>query len=95
MPYWLRGYGDLGYVLKAPAIIAASRKWIDGILANQRPDGYFGPLRLKTAERGLPDLWPHMLVLDALHAYYEFGGDACVPAFMMDVSGGLLDWKTR
>ena len=83
MPYWLRGYGDLGYALNDPAIIAAARKWIEGILACQRPDGYFGPLRLKTDVQGLPDLWPHMLVLDALHAYYEFSGDERVPAFML------------
>jgi hypothetical protein len=83
MPYWLRGYGDLGYVLKDEKIIGVARRWIQGILANQREDGYFGPLHLKTAERGQADLWPHMLVLDALHAYYEFCGDERVPKFML------------
>ena len=83
MPYWLRGYGDLGYVLKDEKINATARKWIEGILANQRPDGYFGPMRLKTAERGAPDLWSHMLVLDALHSYYEVSGDERVPQFML------------
>ena len=84
MPYWLRGYGDLGYVLKDEKIIATARKWIDGILANQQPDGYFGPLRLKTAVNGAADLWSHMLVLDALHSYYEFSGDERVPAFILN-----------
>ena len=84
MPYWLRGYGDLGYVLKDEKIIATARKWIDGILANQQPDGYFGPLRLKTAAKGAADLWSHMLVLDALHSYYEFSGDERVPAFILN-----------
>ena len=83
MPYWLRGYGDLGYVLKDEKIIAAARKWIDGIIATQREDGYFGPERLKTAEKGLPDLWPHMLVLDALHSFYEYSGDERVISFMI------------
>jgi hypothetical protein len=82
MPYWLRGYGDLGYVLKDEAIIATARKWIEGILGAQHDDGYFGPPRLRTAEGGDPDLWPHMLVLDALHSFYEFTGDERVPAFM-------------
>ena len=26
LPYWLKGYGDLGYVLKDPAIIAEAKK---------------------------------------------------------------------
>jgi hypothetical protein len=89
MPYWLRGYGDLGYALKDEKIIAAARRWIDGILANQRPDGYFGPLRLMTAEKGAADLWPHMLVLDALHSYHEFTGDERVPKFIL----GYFQWQ--
>jgi Beta-L-arabinofuranosidase, GH127 len=83
LPYWLRGYGDLGYVLGDQAIIATARKWIDGILRAQHADGYFGPTRLKTAERGMPDLWPHMLVLDSLQSYFEYSGDARVIPFML------------
>ncbi|MHB1038122.1 MAG: beta-L-arabinofuranosidase domain-containing protein [Pirellulales bacterium] len=83
IPYWLRGYGDLGYVLRDEKIIATARKWIDGILASQRADGYFGPARLKTSEGGLPDLWPHMLILDALHSWYEHSGDPRVIPFML------------
>lgn len=82
MPYWLRGYGDLGYVLNDPKMIAQSRKWIDGILSNQKADGYFGPDKLRTAENGMPDLWPHMLVLDALHSFYDHSGDPRVIPFM-------------
>ena len=82
LPYWLRGYGDLSYVLRDPKMLKTTQKWIDGILANQKPDGYFGPERLKTTENGKPDLWPHMLVLDALHSYYEFSGDARVIPWM-------------
>src|SRR6058998_3639256 len=29
LPYWLKGFGDLGYVLKDERIIAEARKWID------------------------------------------------------------------
>ena len=82
LPYWLRGYGDLSYVLKDPKMLAMTQKWVDGILANQKPDGYFGPDRLRDAEGGKPDLWPHMLVLDALHSYYEYSSDARVIPFM-------------
>ncbi len=82
MPYWLRGYGDLGYVLDDAQMIAQTRKWLDGILANQKADGYFGPDKLRTAENGMPDLWPHMLVLDALHSFYDRTNDARVIPFM-------------
>ena len=37
MPYWLRGYGDLGYVLKDERIIHAARGWIEAAL--QQPTG--------------------------------------------------------
>ena len=43
LPYWLKGYGDLGYVLKDEKIIHEARRWIDGMLSSQEPDGYFGP----------------------------------------------------
>ena len=45
LPYWLKGYGDLGYVLNDPEIIKLARKWIDAVLASQQADGWFGPLR--------------------------------------------------
>lgn len=82
MPYWLRGYGDLGYVLHDAKIIGGARRWIDGILNNQQPDGWFGPGRLRTALDGHPDMWPHMLVLDALRSYYEYSRDRRVLPFM-------------
>ncbi len=52
MPYWLKGYGDLGYVLKDEAIIAETKKWIDAAMASQREDGWFGPRELLTSLQG-------------------------------------------
>ena len=77
-PYWLKGYGDLGYVLKDEKIIAAARKWIDAVLASQQPDGYFGPCIDKTGLEGKPDIWPHMLMLNVLQSFHEYTGDARV-----------------
>ncbi len=82
MPYWLRGYGDLSYVLKDPKMLATTQKWVNGILSAQKPNGYFGPDRLLTSENNMPDLWPHMLVLDVLHSYYDYSGDPRVIPFM-------------
>src|SRR5205085_4593018 len=75
LPYWLKGYGDLGYVLGDEKIIANAKKWIDAVLATQEPDGWFGPDGLKTSLQGKPDMWPHMVMLDVLQSYYEFSGD--------------------
>ena len=48
LPYWLKGYGDLGYVLNDPEIIKNARKWIEGVLGSQEADGWFGPRANKT-----------------------------------------------
>jgi beta-L-arabinofuranosidase (glycosyl hydrolase family 127)/glycosyl hydrolase family 127 (putative beta-L-arabinofuranosidase) len=82
LPYWLKGYGDLGYALRDDAIIKNARKWIEAILAGQQKDGWFGPTALQTTLGGKPDMWPHMPVLNALQSYHEFTGDRRVIEFM-------------
>jgi hypothetical protein len=56
MPYWLKGYGDLAYLLRDPQLIAAARKWIEAILASQQEDGYFGPADNRQAD-DLCQIW--------------------------------------
>ncbi|MEN6457422.1 MAG: beta-L-arabinofuranosidase domain-containing protein [Thermoguttaceae bacterium] len=86
LPYWLKGYGDLGYVLHDEKIIKEARRWIEAILATQQPDGWFGPAGLRKSLKGQADMWPHMPVLNALQSYYEFSGDARVLKFMLNYS---------
>jgi hypothetical protein len=71
VPYWLKGFGDLGYVLGDKRIIAETKKWLDGVMSSAEPDGYFGPRDNKAK----PDLWPNMPMMDALTSYYEYSGD--------------------
>ncbi|HEK85647.1 MAG TPA: transcriptional initiation protein Tat [Candidatus Aminicenantes bacterium] len=78
MPYWLRGYGDLAYILRDPRMITTTLRWIDSILRSQQPDGYFGP----PENREVNDLWPNMLALACLQNYYDFSGDRRVLDFM-------------
>ncbi|MGB9619315.1 MAG: beta-L-arabinofuranosidase domain-containing protein, partial [Armatimonadota bacterium] len=78
VPYWLKGLTALGYVLGDKRIIDESRRWIDGILSSQRPDGYFGP----QSNRDHMDLWPNMCALYALRTFYEATGDKRVLPFM-------------
>lgn len=89
LPYWLKGYGDLGYVLGDEKIIAGARRWIEAVLASQEPDGWFGPRALKTGIEGKADLWPHMVMLNALQSFYEYTGDQRVLAVMT----GYFRWQ--
>ena len=82
VPYWIKGYGDLGYVLKNERITNDAKRWLDAIFAAQAADGFFGPAGLRTNLKGKPDLWPHMPVLNALQSYYEFSGDERVITLM-------------
>src|SRR6266567_7078686 len=75
LPYWLKGYGDLGYVLADEKIIKEARKWIDAALTSQEPDGFFGPRSSLKSLDGKPDLWPNMLMLNVMQSYSEFSGD--------------------
>ncbi len=85
--YWLRGFGDLGYVLGDERIIGEARVWIEGILGSRRPDGYFGP----ESNREKRDLWPNMVALNILQTYYEYSGDERVLPLMTD----YFRWQTR
>jgi hypothetical protein len=78
VPYWLRGFIDLGYVLGDERIKSESHRWIEGILSSQRPNGYFGP----QSNFDNMDLWPNMVALYALRTFYEATGDERVLTLM-------------
>ncbi len=86
VPYWLKGYCATAYVLGNEKMIAEARKWLDATIASQREDGYFGPRSNLThagdAKRRKPDLWPNMIMLNALQSYYEYSGDKRVLELM-------------
>jgi DUF1680 family protein len=88
VPYWLRGYVDLGYVLGDPAIIKRANEWIDAVLKTQRPNGYFGSQsnieseRVNGVRNRMLDLWPNMVMMFPLRSLYEATGDARVLPFL-------------
>jgi hypothetical protein len=89
LPYWLKGYGDLGYVLRDEKIIAEAKKWIESAMASQREDGWFGPRELLKSLKGKPDLWPNMVMLNILQTYHEFSADKRV----IDVMKRYFKWE--
>ncbi len=83
VPYWLKGYSNLGYVLADKRIIDEAQKWIEATIASQREDGYFGPRsNLKRIGGKKPDVWPNMIMLNVLQSYYEYSGDERVIQLM-------------
>jgi DUF1680 family protein len=88
VPYWLRGYIDLGYVLQDPAIVKRANDWVNAVLRTQRPNGYFGSesnvaSELVNGRRArMLDVWPNMVMLFPLRSLYEATGDARILPFM-------------
>ncbi|MFG1907569.1 beta-L-arabinofuranosidase domain-containing protein [Kribbella sp. NPDC048928] len=82
LPYWLRGFGDLGYVTGNTGVLTRTERWMEGILATQAADGWFGPERLRTSLENGPDFWPGMPLLAAFRSWYEYSGDERVVPFM-------------
>jgi hypothetical protein len=80
LPYWLKGYGDIAYILQDKRMLAGTKFWIDAVLKYQRPDGDFGPVIYKKS--GKRDLWANMPMLWCLQSYYEYSKDVRVITFM-------------
>ena len=79
VPYWLRGYAGVAYLLKDEKMLKEAKIWIAAILTRQREAGNFGPY---TENNGAQDFWPNMLALWILQSYYEYTSDARVIDFM-------------
>jgi len=79
LPYWLKGYANIGYMLDDKTMIKEAKFWIDFVLNNQRGNGDFGPMVLRKGKR---DLWTNMPMLWCLQSYYEYSNDQRVLTFM-------------
>jgi hypothetical protein len=95
VPYWLKGYGDLGYILKDEKIIAETKLWLEKVFQSQKADGYFGPSVIEKEHQNnndgsTPDLWPNMIMLWCMQSYYEYSNDARVISFMKK----YFKWQT-
>ncbi|MDZ7292714.1 MAG: glycoside hydrolase family 127 protein [candidate division KSB1 bacterium] len=86
LPYWLKGFIDLGYVLNEERMIKQARQWVEGVLTSQEGDGYFGP-RLNKKNH---DIWPNMVMLYVLRTHYEATKDQRV----LDLMTKYCRWLT-
>lgn len=87
VPYWLKGYASLAYILDQDSMKQETKVWIEGVLNSQRADGNFGPTFLDKEKR--EDFWPKMIMLYCLQTYYEATSDQRVIDFM----GKFFDYQ--
>lgn len=81
VPYWLRGYCSLAYILDDEEMKKEAQVWFDAVLSNLKDDGFLGP---RNYENGNPEVWAQMVMLWALQTYYESSGDQKVLDAMTD-----------
>jgi len=86
LPYWLKGYGNIGYMLGDEKMIKETKFWIDAAIENQRENGDFGPLVTHKNNR---DLWTNMPMLWCLQSYYEYSKDQRV----LDLMTKYFKWE--
>ena len=103
VPYWLKGYANIGYITEDKEMIDEAKIWIESVLNSQREDGYFGPepyvsgtLDVRTREldqkkRKAIDFWPNMIMLYCLQSYYEYSNDQRVIDLMTNYFKFQLD----
>lgn len=80
VPYWLKGYADMGYILGDKEVIEETQFWIEAVFASRRPDGNFGPVGVD--DKGVEDFWPKMIMLYCLESYYDQSKDPRVIELM-------------
>lgn len=68
VPYWLRGYCSLAYILDDDDMKKETQVWFDAVLNNLKDDGFLGP---RNFENGNPEIWAQMVMIWALQTYYE------------------------
>jgi len=85
-PYWFRGFYSLARLTGKACLLSEAERWIEAILGSQDASGYFGaPFHKRvTGKNGkiVCDLWPHMVMLDAIIRHHEATGDPRVIPFM-------------
>ena len=81
VPYWLKGYSDLAYILGDEAMLNETRTWIEAVFKGQKEDGSFGPVNMRNGKR---ELWAQMIMLTTLQSYYEYTGDERVIKLMTE-----------
>lgn len=83
VPYWLDGYIPLAFLLGRDDMKATAKKYIDGILAQQRQNGWFCPC--PPEGRAKYDIWPAFLLCKVLVLYHQCTQDERMEQAVYDI----------
>ena len=89
VPYWLRGYAPMAFLLGDTNLIAEAKMWLEPSIIGQRTNGYFGTEPLAGNGRDAPDLMPNQNMLYAYRDYYDFTGDPRI----LDLMTRYFHWE--
>ena len=77
--YWLRGAYRLALISGNEELLELSLRYINAMLDSAQDDGWFGPILMKNTETQndvpLPDIWPHMVMIEVLMDYFDVSDD--------------------
>jgi len=93
-PYWLDGAIPLAWVLGDASLQARLKRYVDHIVAAQRPDGWFAPYPADANAKPY-DLWAILLADKMLVQYHEATGDAAVLQAVMKNLKAVLEALDR
>jgi hypothetical protein len=74
-PYWLDGAIPLAWLLDDRPLKVRLTRYVEYIIAHQRPDGWYGPYPLDAVAKRY-DLWAILLANKVLAQYHDATGDA-------------------
>lgn len=86
VPYWLRGYCSMAYILDDEAMKQEAQTWFEGVFANLKEDGFLGP---RNTDNGRPEIWAQMIMLWAMQTYYEYSNDPRV----IEAMTNYVNWE--
>jgi len=93
-PYWLDGAIPLAWLLDDQPMKARISRYVDVILAQQRPDGWYGPYPEDAVTKRY-DMWAILLANKVLAQYHDVTGDPRVLAAITRSLHALLSGLDR
>ena len=86
VPYWIRGFYPMAVLTQNKEHLKTAQTYFEALFASVQEDGWFGPAYLKEFKEingeMISDVFPHMMLLDALILYFEQTKDDRVLSLM-------------
>jgi hypothetical protein len=93
-PYWLDGAIPLAWLLDDRPLKGRITRYVEYIVAHQRPDGWYGPYPLDAVAKRY-DLWAILLTNKVLAQYHDATGDARALDALVRSLRAMLDGLDR